>query len=142
MKTSPSRPQAAFSLVEVAIALGIVSFVLLAVAGMMGVGLSASKSAQIDTMQSANARVLLATVATNNFDSFTSSKLYINQDGTTNATINGASIEATVSVVSSPSGLSSEIANKLKLLRIDFAYPAQAPEVNRTTNTVYASRVR
>lgn len=137
-----SRYRRAFSLVEVAMAIGIVSFVLLAVAGLMGVGLNASKSAQIDTMQAANSRLLLAMVATNDFDTFTSSTLYINQDGSTNSSIVGASIEATVSVVANPSGVRPEIGNKFKVVKIDFAYPAQAASSNRVTNTVYASRVR
>ncbi len=123
-------------------AIGIVSFVLLAIAGLLSVGLNASKSAQIDTMQSANSRLLMSTVSTNDFDTFTSSKLYINQDGTTNNSISGASIEAIVSVVPSPGGVRPEVSDKFKLLKIEFAYPAQASVAQRTTNTVYASRVR
>lgn len=132
----------AFSLVEVAIAIGIVSFVLLAVAGMMGVGLDASKSAQMDTLQAANARAVLANLGTNAYGSFAEKITWINNDGTTNPTADGAMIKAVLSVVTSPSGLRPEMVNDFQLLKVDFIYPAMAPASNQVTNSVYASRAR
>jgi len=142
-KVSPGGASSrAFSLVEVAIALGIVSFVLLAVAGMVGVGLDASKSAQLDTIQAATARTLISQVATNGFGTFTSNTIFINNDGTTNASLDGSSIKAVMTSVTGHSGLRSEAAANFRLLKIDFIYPAAAPSSNQITNSVYASIAR
>jgi uncharacterized protein (TIGR02598 family) len=144
MKTSPlfSLQSRAFSLVEVAIALGIVSFVLLAISGLVGVGLDASKSAQVDTLQAAAARTLLSSAATNEFGSLSPLTTYIDSDGMTSASTNGAVIKAVLSVVANPPGLRPEVVNDFQLLKIEFMYPAAAPASSQTTNIVYASRSR
>lgn len=142
-KVSPDMaPTRAFSLVEVAIALGIISFVLLAVAGMVGVGLDASKSAQLDTIQAATARTLLSKMATNGFGTFSSSTIFINNDGTTNESVTGSAIKAVMTSVSGNSGLRAEAANDFRLVKIQFIYPAMAATNIQITNTVYASIAR
>jgi len=139
-KVSPdTKSSRAFSLVEVAISLGIVSFVLLAVAGMVGVGLDASKSAQIDTIQAATARTLLSQMATNGFDGYTAKTNFINNDGTMSSNVSGAAITAIMTPVTGNSGLRPEASADFRLVKIQFIHPAMAPTNNQITNTVYAS---
>lgn len=142
MKGLILRSQKAFSLVEVAISLGIISFVLLAIAGLMSVGLDASKSAQTDTILAASSRAILARAATNDFGTFSSNVTWINLDGTTNTSSNNSFYKAVLTVVSNPSGLRSEVSTEFQLLKLQFMYPAMAPAANQTTNTIYASRAR
>lgn len=65
MKALRSSMVPAFSLVEVAVALGIVSFVLLALMGLAIAGLDASRTSQDDTTLAALAREILVELKSN-----------------------------------------------------------------------------
>ena len=138
MKNSP-RSSAGFSLVEIAIALGIVSFALLAIVGLLGVGLSSGKSAQIDTMQTSAARAFLSVIRTNNPATFTGATNWVNFDGSTNATATGAYFQCVVTTNTPPAGIA---ASDMLGLRLEFQYPLGASAANRKTNVFHASLIR
>ncbi|CAN5531467.1 hypothetical protein BH09VER1_BH09VER1_23160 [soil metagenome] len=134
-----SHRSAGFSLVEVALALGIVSFALLAIVGLLGVGLSSGKSAQVDTMQTAAARSLLAAIRTNSPSAVSGATSWLNYDGSTNASASGAYFQCTITTNAPPPGV---LAANMVGLRLEFQYPLSAAVANRKTNVFHASIVR
>lgn len=129
---------AAFSLAEIAIALGLLSFVLLAVVGLLGVGLNSSKEASISTSQAALARQVLTQVGTNSFPLTTNITKNFALDGTLVTNISDAYFVCTVTT-NAVTDLPAEALANFQALKIQFAYPAGAPASNRTTNTIHAS---
>lgn len=130
-----------FSLAEVAIALGLLSFVLLAVVGLLGVGLNSGRDAQLSTVQAAAARQVLTMVSTNDLATYTGSKFWITFDGTLTNTTNNAFFECSVST-NAVTDLPNEAAGNLRALKIQFVYPLFANAANRTTNTIHATLAR
>lgn len=128
---------AGFSLVEVSIALGILAFVILAVFGLMGVGLSASKSAQVDTALAAASRFAVASLQTNAPGTLNGTTFLFDYDGKSVATTNQAFFQCTVAT-------NSPAANAPRLigLRLQFQYPVSAPANARFTNSLYASTIQ
>ena len=55
-----------FSLVEVSLAMGILAFVVLAILGLLGVGMTSGRSAQTDTALTAATRFAVSSLQTNN----------------------------------------------------------------------------
>lgn len=78
--------RSAFSLVEVAMALGIASFAIISLLGLMTVSLDASKRAYEDTTVSSIAQTVLSEVRTNGFDRLANGNpfpdRYFSYDGT------------------------------------------------------------
>jgi len=131
----------AFSLVEVAIALGLLSFVLLSIIGLLGVGLNSSRSAHLDTIQASIARQALSAVRTADFDTFSS--------GTYWFTLNGARLTNSIDAYFECQVTADEAADApedarphLRILQMEFVHPVAAPPQSRTTNTVQTSLAR
>jgi type II secretory pathway pseudopilin PulG len=78
-------PCGAFSLVEVVLALGVISFAIVAILGVFPIGLSTSHSAQDETRAPQIAQTIFATLAGQTFGTI-SLKLY-NADGTANGSV-------------------------------------------------------
>ncbi len=64
----PARGRAGFSLVEVVLALGVVGFAIVAILGVVPVGLSAGKGAQDESRAAQIAQGILAALSSQNFD--------------------------------------------------------------------------
>ena len=127
----------AFSLTEIAIAMGLVSFVLISLVGLFGVGLQASRESQVDTVESILVRQLLAELKTNGVVPIT--RTYDPQGGT-NATDPFFLCNVTLaSPAANSPALSTEAQAKLSRVVIQIAHPAEAPANRRTTNTFHAS---
>ncbi len=127
----------AFSLVEVAMALGIVSFVLLALLGLFSVGFNAGKDSQLDTLQASIAHRTLSVLRTVDFDTLAETNTLYNYAGETNATPAYFECKATFS---SPTGLDPTVANHLRRVRIEIRYPYGVAK--QTTNVLHASLSR
>lgn len=119
-------------------ALGILSFALLAIIGLLNVGLGAGRSAQVDTIQSTVARSILASVRTNTPGSFSGTTTWYTFDGVeTNES--GAFLRCQVSTNAPPPSIPA--ANMVSLV-LNFQYPVSAPVSNRTQKSLHASFVR
>lgn len=133
--------RSAFSLVEVAIALGLLSFVLLSVIGLLGVGLTSSRSAHLDTIQAAAARQALSIVRTADFDTFSSGTYWFTLDGARLTNSVDAYFECRVTadeVTTAPD----DAQPHLRTLHLEFVHPVAAPPQSRTTNTVQTTLAR
>lgn len=136
---SPRSPRPGFSLVEVVLALGILAFSLVAIIGLMDVGLKASRSAQVDTLESGAARSLVSALRTNDLTTFSGTTIWLNYDGTPNASSNGAVYQCVVSTNAPPPGISS---TNMIGLQLAIQYPVSAPPAGRLTRTFHASLLR
>lgn len=137
--------RAAFSLVEVAMALGLLSFVLLSIMGLLGVGLNSSRSAHLDTIQASMARQVLSAVRADtagpNFDSFTQDQWYFTLDGTLLTNSADAYFECRITV-DEVDNAPEDARPHLRILQMEFVHPVAAPPQSRTTNTVQTTLAR
>lgn len=133
------RARAAFSLVEVTMALGILTFALVAIVGLLNVGLNAAKSAQIDTMQSTISRSLVASIRTNSPANYTGGTNWYMYDGSPSPDAGGAYFQCVVSTNSPPSSISP---TNMVSLRVEFQYPVTASPTNQIKKSLHASIVR
>jgi len=127
----------AFSLVEVAMALGIVSFVLLALIGLFSVGLNAGKDSQLDTVQAAIVHRMLSEIRTTDFDTLAETNALYDYAGQTNSSLPYFECKATFS---SPTGLDPVAASHLRRVRVEIRYPYGIAK--QTTNVLHASLAR
>lgn len=127
------------TLVEVTLALGLLSFILLAVIGLLSVGLESSKVAQVDTVQSLAVRFLQTQVRANTASGYTGGTYYVHLDGSTNAAPSGAYFQCAVQT-NHPAG-NLDPANFIGI-RMEISYPLAAPAMHRTTNVLHASLAR
>lgn len=134
VKTSPPIQWSggkAFSLVEVAISLGVVSFVLLALLGLLSVGLDAGKSSREDTIIAGLCLATLAELkATPYADLPSNVSTYFTYDGRATNSAAGPYYQCTVEI-SDPRGLQTN-SNFSKRVKIEIAWPAASS--NRQTN--------
>lgn len=138
------RCQTAFSLVEVCLALGIVSFALLSVVGLMPVGLSAMRQAMDQTTEAQIARVISGEAALVPFDKLdqyaTDGPYYFTQEGTrqdakndlTRFVVSLARIDTKFPGSSNAINLSANIAT----FRVETARMAGSVEAARSTNVI------
>lgn len=129
--------RSAFSLVEVSLAMGILAFVVLAILGLLGVGMTSGRSAQTDTALTAATRFAVSSLQTNNPASVAGTSFWFNYDGLPLASSNNAQFQCFV-------GTNVPVASAPRLvgLRLEFRHPLSAPAASRTTNFVYASTIR
>jgi uncharacterized protein (TIGR02598 family) len=143
MQTTPpfisfGRRSRAFSLVEVVIAIGIISFAMIALLGLLGSSLSTSKHARNDTVLASLAQRVLSETMTNTATALStlSATEYFTEDGfpTNNlaavykCTISGQPLTAanyTLPLGNTTSGLS--------YVRITFSWPVAAAQPNVQT---------
>ncbi len=132
METSPrlatsaqqmSRELRAFSLVEVTIAIGIVSFILLTMLGLMPVGLSTLRQAMDQTVEGQIAQKLNGDILMTPFsqiaDKYSGRTIYFNEEGVeTNASESRYKAKVSLGSASYP-GASTNTASSLQVVRVD-----------------------
>jgi hypothetical protein len=123
--------------VEVTLAMGILAFVVLAVLGLLGVGMSSGRSAQIDTALTAAARFAVSSLQTNNPALVDGTNFWFSVDG---LPLDAAATNAHFQCVVRTNAPASS-APRLVGLRLEFRHPLAAPAAARTTNVVYASTI-
>lgn len=126
-----------FSLVEVAIALGIVSFVLLALLGLFSVGLNAGKDSQLDTVQAAIVHRMLSEFRTADFDTLAETNALFDYAGQAGTSSPYFECKATFSL---PAGLEPAVTSHLRRVRVEIRYPYGVAK--QTTNVLHASFAR
>lgn len=117
--------------------MGILAFVVLAVLGLLGVGMTSGRFAQTDTALTAATRFAVSSLQTNNPLAIGGTSFWFNYDGLPLDSSNNAYYQCAVSTNAPAAD-----APRLVGLRLDFRYPLSAPSATRTTNTVYASTIR
>lgn len=127
----------AFSLAEVAIALGIIAFVLMALLGLLSVGLNAGKDSQLDTVQAALVHRLVSDLRTADFDTLTQTNLLFDYAGGTNSP--ALYFECDV-VFFTPTDVDPAVANHLRRVTIEIRHPYGV--TNQSTNILHASLAR
>jgi len=130
-----SRFLRGFTLIEVTIAIGLLAFMLMAIIGLMSLGLDSSKAAQIATVETTAARMIQAAIHTNTPATLTGGIYYINYDGSTNAGSGGAFFQCVVTVNQPVANLP---ASDFAGVKMEFSYPLAASAANRTTNVFHA----
>lgn len=128
-----------FSLVEIVLALGLMTFSLVAIIGLLNVGLGASRSAQIDTVEAGAAKSLVAMLRTNSLATFSGTTFWLNYDGSPSANSNGATFQCVVTTNAPPARIAS---TDMVVLQLTFQYPVSASPANRTTKIFHASLLR
>lgn len=150
---SPNRY--GFTLVEVTIAIAIFAFALIAMAGLLIVGLSSERSSSEDTRKAAMVDYVIATERSDSFADVSaadySTNFYFDVLGNTNSQ-SDAYAQCTITNVSTNSIVSSNTGSTITLtnsgivgpnvasLKAVFTYPLTAPATNRVTNVYYFNR--
>lgn len=125
---------AGFGLVEVAMSLGIVSFALLALFGLMSVGLSSGKTSREDMICTGLAMTAFSELRGLPFvDLPTGTNFYFTYEGGRLSTSNNAYYECAASV--SDSTLPSDF-GYLRRVRLEIVWPVGAVAANRQTNAL------
>jgi uncharacterized protein (TIGR02598 family) len=144
-----SRRARAFSLVEVVLALGVSSFVLLTLVGTLPAGVksvqnSMSESAQASITQQLRAELQQISFSTNSTAAYNISNLandtnYYSNDGTAMTNSTGAYYQATflVNTASIPGSATTFQASNARSIGVVLSYPLTAPVANQTTNVFY-----
>jgi uncharacterized protein (TIGR02598 family) len=132
-----TRSGAAFSLVEVVIALGVISFALVSMLGLLGVGINASRQSSESTAMTAMISQVLGKVrAASNAPPATN--FFFDADGLPLTNSVGAIYECRASATLPPSGEISDVSDKFMKAALVFTWPVSAA-VPPHTNTVHAS---
>jgi uncharacterized protein (TIGR02598 family) len=142
--------QFGFSLVEVVLALGVISFAIVAILGLIPTGLQTSHSSQDETRATQIAQTIFSSMASQSQTQFTgitlqlndssnispldltssgTASVYADNDGKLSANSAGAIYAITITTNGSPSGFDSGYANQVTL---SVAWPASATAANRT----------
>lgn len=146
------RRRSAFSLVEVVLALGVVSFAIVAILGILPAGLQTGHSAQDETRAAQIAQAIIASIASqapSQFDNVQvqlndsqnstvplhlsaaeTKTLYADNDGRLIPTVTGAAYSVSVTTNNSPAGFDPGYANQVTVRVI---WPANAPVANQTS---------
>lgn len=125
-----------FTLVEVTIAMGLVTFVLVALMGLLSVGLGSGREAQVQTLEAMALRQIRAGLQTNTPSGFTGATYYYNYDGSTNASAGGAYLQCQVTVNQPTNSLA---VGDFSGVILEFSHPLSGPATNRTTNVFHTS---
>ncbi len=128
------RRSTAFGLVEIAMCLGIVSFVLLALLGLLSVGIGAGKSSREDTFAAGLGVNILADLKTVDYANLPpSSVTYYTYDGAATNIPSGAYYQCTTEALAStmPQTNAQSFSKRVK---IEIVWPLTAPAAQRQTN--------
>ena len=131
--SAPALRERGFGLVEIAIALGIVSFALLSLIGLMVVGLNASKAAREDTVVASLSRNVLANLKTLSYPqlaTLSTTNYYYTYDGVATNSVAGSAYYECKAAIFPPSqaGLSKSVD-----VLINISRPYRAVQTNGTT---------
>jgi len=142
----------AFSLVEVVLALGVISFAIVAILGVFPVGLTTGHSAQDDTRAPQIAQMILSSLSAQASTQFnnvliplpgnqtvavdltssaspTTPNLYADNNGQLATAATNATYAVTIITDNAPAGFDIGYANKVTVI---IAWPANAPAANQT----------
>jgi uncharacterized protein (TIGR02598 family) len=151
------RNRNGFTFVEVTIAIAILAFSLIALIGLLGIGLSGEKSSAEDTRFAGMADYVIATERNNTNSTFAtasaanySSTYYFDLLGNTNSQ-SAAYALCTVTNISTNSIVTSNtpsttlvnsnvVGSNVASFKAVFTYPLSAPAANRMTNVYYFNR--
>jgi len=148
-RSAPLRHRDAFSLVEVVLAIGVISFAIVAILGLFPIGLATGRSAQDETRAPQVAQTILASFASQattqfanlqlpvsggsslTFDLTTSNTqtLYAGNDGQLLPSVGGATYAVSILTNSNPTGFDAGYANEVT---ITVGWPATAAVADRT----------
>jgi len=142
------RGRAGFSLVEVVLSIGVVSFALMALVGTLPVGLQtvqdsrlqAAKSNIIQHMRGVLQQISFTTNSTSdlNIENLSQHSIYYTDQGMETTTSTNAYYRASFEVanadVGSSGSLTSFSADNAKMIRVHLSYPAYLPENKQKTN--------
>ena len=127
----------AFSLVELTLAIGLISFCLMALLGLFEVGMKGGRQAANDTVLAATAsRLASEIIATRKF-SFPATR-YFDVDGESVAQ-SAALYGCTISSATVPDSQLPGISTNLVRVSMVFAWPLSAPASAQTTHTFYVT---
>jgi uncharacterized protein (TIGR02598 family) len=152
MKRAHDKLRNAFSLVEVVLALGVISFAIVAILGVFPVGLSTSHSAQDDTRAPQIAQMILSSLSAEASTQFnnvliplpanqtlavdltssaspTTPSLYADNNGQLLTAAANATYSVTIITDNAPTGFDIGYANKVTVV---IAWPANAAAANQT----------
>jgi uncharacterized protein (TIGR02598 family) len=144
-----------FTLVEVVLALGVVSFALVAILGVFPIGLQTGHDAQDETRAAQIAQAIFATMlaqaptrysaiqipidASNSLplnlsqtNTPATPQMYADNDGKFTVSKNGAIYAITITTSTTPPGIGSADAGLASQVIISISWPAAAPAANRT----------
>lgn len=133
-----------FSLVEVAVALSVAGFALIALLGLLATNYKSSASAKEQTVTAAMIQDVLADLKTEKFSTLqgeASETRYFDADGNEQFTAGGAFYICTVGLTPAPvpNAPPNWGAHPLLAVTLTFSWPASAPVANRTTSIINAS---
>ncbi len=131
-----ARSLLAFSLIEVVIALGIISFVLAAVLGLLGVGLFSSRQSSEDTSLAAMTSQVLGQLST--ATSPTNASFFFDMDGLPLTNSSGAVYRCVASTTLPSAGEIPNLSTNFLKALIVFTWPVSAA-IPPHTNTFNAS---
>jgi len=121
----------AFSLVEVVIAIGIVSFALLAMMGLASVSLQSERSSASDTDLAALSQQVFSRLRSLPFASLSDTNYFFDADGSPTTNSAGAVYECAVTLAADPSLLPASFKNA----RLQFTWPVSA--ANRPNTNIF-----
>lgn len=131
----------AFSLVEVTMALGLASFSLLAIVGLLPVGLKTFRDSRVETALGGIQRQMRGEVEAVPFESltngsFTAGKFYFSDEGTLLPGSSGAYYEASTELTNtSAPGLAATAESSIRTLKVTLLSPFELPATVQQTNS-------
>ena len=135
------RLGSAFSLIEVTLALGMVSFSMLSIIALLPVGLKTFRDSKVETALGGIQRQLRAEVLSVPFaklidGTFTAGKMYFSDEGTLLTDGNGAYYEASTALTNTPApGLAGTATNSVRTLKVTLVSPYGLPSASLKTNS-------
>lgn len=140
MNAPSPRRRTGHSLVEVALAVGIIGFCLLAILGLFSVGQMASQKATRDTALAAAASQIMSLVRSQISPPDTATYYFDNRgQNLAPADADKAAYMCEVSITVVPETELPNISTYLSRVKIEFAYPANAAAANETRTTFHAT---
>ena len=126
----------AFSLLEVAVALAVISFAFVAILGLMPVAMNASLEAQRETRAAFIARGIFADIAAGKTEvsDTPAQPVFLNDSGTEVPTKENASFEATLERFV-PNASTGFAVTRLPCIRLELSTPVEAPPDKRSKYT-------
>lgn len=125
----------AFSLAEVAVALGVVAFVLVPLVGLLGAGLSVSRRASDETVLAALASTALEEMRR---DSLASGTLYFDRDGALQTNSQNAIYRCDLQSAAPTEQELENLSDNFRRVRLTFTWLASSPQP-AFTNRIHAS---
>jgi uncharacterized protein (TIGR02598 family) len=127
--------EGAFSLVEIVLAIGIVSFALMAMLGLVSVSLQSDRSSASDTDLAALSQQVISTLRSQPFTNLSGTNFFFDSDGSLTTNSSGAVYECAVTLTADPLLPAASFKNA----RLQFTWPVSA--TNRPNTNVFLSGI-